>query len=145
MIDTGSVLVDVLEGFRVLSEQQVGDGIRPENVGWLNGEPNTGVFVPYSVVTIAGATTRDMPLSYDQLVKSWQVTFRLTHYGASRAQTDFVATKVRGAVSGFMRQRAGGFEVTGARWAGLGSMTRDDSINPPLWSVSDTLILMLDS
>jgi hypothetical protein len=145
VIDTGSVIVDVLDGFRFLSDQQVGDGIRPDGVGWLNGEPNAGVFVPYSVVTVAGATTRDMPLPYEETIKSWQVTFRLTHYGASRAQADFVATKVRGAVSGFMRQSAGGYQVTGARWAGLGAMTRDDSINPPLWSASDTLILMLDS
>lgn len=145
MIDTGAVTVALLEALRTASEQQIGDGMRPDQVGWLNGEPNSGVFVPYTVLTVAGAQTRDVPLPYAETIRSWMLTVRLTHYGASRAQADFVATKVRGAVGDLMRESLDGFTVSGGRWPGLGAMVRDDSINPALWSVSDTLILMLDS
>lgn len=145
MIDTGGLISGVLSVLRGSSGQQVGDAVRPPDVGWLGGEPNSGVFVPYSVAVVTGATTRDVPLSYADTIRSWQATLRLTHYGASRGQCDYVALLVRSAVQDLLLEQLGAYRVTGARWGGLGSMTRDDSVNPALWSVSDSLILMLDS
>lgn len=145
MIDIGTVTVSLLETFRD-TNQLVGDGIKPESSGWLNGDPNSGVFRPYGVLTCSGAQVRDsQAISYAETVRAWQVTWRLSYYGASRSQCDLVAGKIRAAVTDTLGQVAGGYKVTGARWGSLGAMLRDDTINPALWNVSDTLILMLDA
>ena len=145
MINTGLLTVDVLAVLELTSGQFVGDGVKPDGAGWLGGEPNTGVFAPYSVLAVAGAVTRDVPLSYAETVRSWRVTFRIAHYGASRSQCDFVAFRVRDSVGALLLTQSGDFRVSGAAWSGLGSMTRDDSVNPALWSASDSINLMLDS
>ena len=79
------------------------------------------------------------------MILSWIVSFRLTHYGASRAQADYAAWKVRSEVGSLVLSTSGEFKVSGIRWPSLGAMTRDDSVNPALWSVSDSLNLMVDS
>lgn len=145
MINTGLLTVDVIAMLAQESGQFVGDGVKPENSGWLSGEPNTGVFAPYSVVTVSGAVTRDYPLSYAETIQSWKVSFRLVHYGASRAQCDFVAFQVRNSVGQLLLTQSGDFRVSGATWSGLGSMSRDDSLNPALWNTSDIFTLSLNS
>lgn len=145
MIDIGTLTVSLLDTFRD-TNQLVGDGIKPEGSGWLDGDPNSGVFAPYGVITFGGAQIRDASvLSYAEGVRAWQATWRLTYYGASRSQADLLAGKLRRAVSDLLGQVAGGYKITGARWGSLGAMIRDDSTNPALWSVSDSLILMLDA
>lgn len=145
MINTGLLTVDVIAVLVQASGQFIGDGVKPESSGWLGGEPNTGVFAPYSVITVAGAVTRDYPLTYAETIRSWKVTFRLVHYGASRSQCDFVAFQVRNSVGNLLSIQSGDFHVSGSTWSGLGSMSRDDSINPALWNTSDNFTLLLDS
>lgn len=145
MINMAAATSAVLEALGDDSGQFIGDGVKPELAGWLNGEPNSGVFAPYSVLAFAGGVQRDDTWRYAEAIRAWNLSWRLSHYGASRAQCDFVATRVREAVAALMGSTIAGYRVNGGRWPGLGAMSRDDSINPPLWSVSDTLILMVDA
>ena len=146
MINIGAETLSVLGTLRESSEQLVGDGIKPEGSGWLNGDANSGVFAPYGVLAFTGAQVRDaQALSYSETVRAWQTTWRITYFGASRSQCDLVAGKIRSAVDQVLGTVAGGYKVTGARWTGLGAVLRDDTLNPALWSASDTLILMCDA
>jgi len=145
MIDTGTVTVSLLDIFRDSTGQLIGDGIKPETSGWLNQDPNSGVFAPYGVLAFSSGQPRDQTMTYAEQVRSWQTTWRLTYFGASRSQGDLVAGKIRAAVSDILGTISGGYKFTGARWGSLGAMIRDDSTNPSLWSASDTLILMLDA
>lgn len=145
MINIGAVTVSVLDVLRASSEQLVGDGVKPDGCGWLNGEPNSGVFAPYTVLGFVSGQQRDDTWRYVEGVRAWSLQWRLAHYGASRAQCDFIADRVRSAVADVVRSQVGDYQVSGARWAALGGVLRDDSVNPALWSASDTLILMLDA
>lgn len=144
MLDTGLVTETFLTVLAGCGEA-VGDAVKPEDCGWLTGDPNSGVFRPYTVVAFAGAQLRDQPQSYAEQIRSWQSTWRLSHYGATRGQADMVAGRMRAQVTSALNVLAGDYKITGARWQGLGPMTRDDSFNPALWSASDSLILMLDA
>ena len=146
MIDIGAVTTQLIETLRTESAQHIGDGIRPEGAGWLDGDPNSGVFAPYAVLAFAGGQPREVQaMTYAESIRAWTTTWRITHFGATRSQCDWTAGQVRAAVAKAMKQTAAGYTITSARWVGLGALVRDDAINPPLWSVADSFVLHLDA
>lgn len=143
MIDTGALTVMLLGhlsgGDPVLL---AGDGVAPAEGGWTGGTPNTGGFVAYSVLTFQGASPTHPEI--EKADPEWATRWSMSHYGGSRAQADWVATASRGRVLTALKQRFGEsdvFKVVGITWTNLGAMSRNDQVDPPYWSASDTLIL----
>ena len=136
--------VTVALGFTVGSEPLVGDGVAPVDGGWVNGQPDSGVFRPYSVLVDAGSSPRaaDLALSFPG---AWTCGWSVRSFGGSRKQCDWMATRARAAVDGMGRTVFGEdpWTVIGTEWSSLGSVVRIDSTNPPFWQVYDTLSLIV--
>lgn len=145
MINIGLLTRQVLLALSQESGQLVGDGIAPEGGGWLSGQPNVSAFVPYGVLAFMGATLPDPALRYSEQVRSWDTSWRVSSFGGSREQCDWVAALLREGVDDCIGQEFGEYRVSMASWRSLGAMTRNDSIDPPMWSVSDLFSLRADS
>jgi hypothetical protein len=145
VINIGKLTVEVLAVLGQKSGQLVGDGVAPHGGGWLSGQPNVSAFVPYGVVIFTGAQLPDPAWAYSEQVRAWETSWRVSSYGGSREQCDWVAALLRDAVGGCINQRFDSYKVSMAQWRSLGAMTRDDSIDPPMWSVSDTFTLRCDA
>lgn len=146
MIDTGAVTVLLLATLRE-GGSLVGDGIAPEGGGWLSGQPNVSAFHPYGVLAFTGGMPPDTTFRYSEQVRSWELSWRLGAYGGSRAQCDRVAGVLRGSLEGVLGLVFGdpAYRVTGLSWRSLGPMTRNDSIDPPMWSVLDSFSVRCDA
>ncbi len=145
MIDIGQLTSQVVMALGSESRQLVGDGIAPQGGGWLSGQPNVSAFVPYGVVLFQGASLADPALRYAEQVRAWETQWRVSSYGGSREQCDWVATLMREGVDDCIGQVFGAYRVSMASWRSLGSMNRSDAIDPPLWSVSDSFTLRCDA
>lgn len=145
MIDLGKLTDQLLISMAQASQQKLGDGIRPDGVGWLDGQPNVGIFIPYGVLSFQGAVTRDPTLRFEQSVRAWMTNWRISYYGGSRQQCDWVAAKFRDTLDNAIGQEFGIYKVTAAGWKSLGSMERHDDIDPPMWSSTDTFTLSCDA
>ena len=145
MINIGLLTKQVIGTLEQGSKQLVGDGIAPHGGGWLSGQPNVSAFVPYGVVLFSGASLPDPSLRYAEQIRSWETSWRLSSYGGAREQCDWVAALLRGALADCIGEVFGSYKISMAQWRSLGGMTRNDSIDPPMWSVSDTFILRCDA
>ena len=139
MIDHGALtrlLLDHLGGI----VQHVGDGVAPYEGGWMEGQPNSGVFVPYVVLVSQGAMPKVVTMcnSYD-----WDVSWSLRSFGGSRRQCDWIATQVREAMEGIAKEVFGAdpYEVRNLMWGSLGAVQRIDTVDPPFWQVFDSFSL----
>lgn len=145
MIDMGKLTDQLLGSMAQASGQVLGDGIRPDNVGWLDGQPNVGIFVPYGVLSFQGAVPRDPTLRFDQTIRAWVTNWRISYYGGSRQQCDWVAAKFRDTLDNAIGQEFGLYKVTMANWKALGGLERSDQVDPPMWSATDTFTLNCDA
>ena len=145
MIDIGKLTDQLVTALAQSSGQAIGDGIRPDGVGWLDGQPNVGVFVPYGVLSFQGAQPRDTTIRFSEQIRAWTTNWRLSYYGGARNQCDWVAARIRDELDNAIGQEFGIYKVTGVGWRSLGAMERNDAIDPPLWSVTDTFILSCDA
>ena len=145
MIDTGALTDGVLQTLAEASGQLLGDGYKPEKAGWLDGQPNVGVFAPYGVLFFQGGAPRDATLRFEELVRGWSVNFDLSYFGGSRKQCDWVATQFRDKYGVLMRKKFGDYTVMGASLRTIGVMERRDDIDPPLWYVTDRIVLYCDA
>lgn len=143
MIDTGSMTFLLLHHLSVGDPTLlVGDGVAPQEGGWTGGTPNTGSFTPYSVLAFQGAGPTHPDV--DKADPEWATRWSIGHYGGSRAQADWVATLSRTRLLASLKQIFGDsdpFKVISIVWTGLGGMSRNDQVDPPYWSASDTAIL----
>ena len=138
MIDHGALTDLVLGHLQTVSGELVGDGIAPADGGWVKGQPNQSVFVPYSVLASGGAspTVTDFRYTFD-----WRVSWSLRHFGGSRKQVDWIATKNRSAVEGLLQEHFGvsdEFKIIGMSWDSLGAVNRIDTTNPAFWQAFDS-------
>jgi hypothetical protein len=124
----------------------VGDGEKPPECGWLDGQPGFDAFRPYVVLVSAGAVPR--ALGIDGPLPTWAVNWSLRSFGGSRAQCDQMATAARQAVAGFTHTKFGDvprWVVAGTEWPALGPVTRVDATKPAFWQVFDTVTLLCTS
>ena len=142
MIDHGA-LTDAIIAQLQTSGELVGDGIAPEEGGWLKGQPNRSVFVPYVVLVSAGSNVmiNDLDGNLD-----WTVNWNLRYFGGSRKQLDWIATKIRHTIdagpNNLLHSIFGDIEpykITAIQWQTLGSVNRVDTVNPPFWQCFDNL------
>lgn len=142
MIDHGALTDLVISQISTVTGELVGDGIAPAGGGWLQGQPNQNVFVPYTVVVSAGATVEidglDGRLDF---IVNWS----LRHFGGSRKQCDWIAQKSRDAIdnepSALITQTFGvdtPYKIIDVRWQNLGAVTRIDTVNPAFWQSYDS-------
>ena len=145
MIDIGKLTDQLVTALAQSSGQAIGDGIRPDGVGWLDGQPNVGVFVPYGVLSFQGAQPRDTTIRFSEQIRAWTTNWRLSYYGGARNQCDWVAARIRDELDNAIGQEFGIYKVTGASWRSLGAIERRDDIDPPMWSMTDTFTLSCDA
>ena len=145
MIDIGQLTTQVVAALSESSGQRIGDGIAPQGVGWLSGQPNVSAFIPYSVVVFQGGQPAETAWSYSEQVRAWTTSWRVSSYGGSREQCDWMATAARDGVFPCIGRLFGAYRVSMASWGSLGPMTRNDSVDPPMWSVTDMFILRCDA
>lgn len=143
MINHGMLTDLLVSHVATESGQLVGDGVAPEGGGWVQGQPNKGIFVPYIAIVSAGASTviEDFSNKVD-----WHVTWSARSFGGSRKQCDWIAQKCRESVDSMNRQLFGPpellYKVINVDWEGLGAVSRVDTVNPPFWQVFDTFSLI---
>jgi hypothetical protein len=144
MIDTGAMtnlIETTLEGSP--ADLLVGDGIAPLEGGWTLGTPNLGGFAAYTVLAFDGAT----PINPDvaKAEPEWSTRWAMRHHGGSREQADWVALVSRSRLTQMLQKQFGvdPFKVIGVQWNQLGAMSRNDSVDPPFWTASDSVILVV--
>lgn len=142
MIETGALyqlLFDRLDS--IADTLLVGDNIAPKDGGWLQGQPNVSVFRPY-VVLMQGPTT---PVTPDRIVPShseWNVSFSVRTFAGAPAQLRTYSQRVRNAIDGFEKAYFGTedvFKVVHTHFDQLGSLVRDDAVDPPYWQTFDAV------
>lgn len=143
MIDHGALTDLIISQISTTTGELVGDGIAPADGGWLQGQPNQNIFVPYTVVVSAGAnvTINDLDGRLD-----FQVNWSLRHFGGSRKQCDWIAQKTRDAIDGgpnnLLHQNFGSvmqYKITAIQWQTLGAVSRVDTVNPAFWQAYDSV------
>lgn len=138
-------LLEMLEN-NLEPEILVGDGQAPLAGGWTGGEPGDGDFVSY--VTLSTGPARKQQASRPAIGRenvSWVCSYTLSHTGALRQQVDWTADKVRPAMSA--ARGLGPMEnwtITLVDYTVLGPVTRNSSIDPPVWELSDSVDLWLE-
>lgn len=143
MIEVGA-LCDLLvaELAHTFGPTHVGDQIAPVDGGWIAGQPNVKAFRPY-VVVVQGPATSATP---DRIVPShseWLVSFSVRSFGGSPAQVRTVAQQAREALDAIKPATLFGvadiFGVVHLHFDQLGSVIRDDAVDPPYWQVFDAV------
>lgn len=113
----------------------VGDHVAPKEGGWVQGQPGTSAFVPYTVVFTGPVTITQstfMPGGYDA-----RMTITTRSFGATREQADSISYLVREALAE-KKPDAGGFR-TNLLWpTNIGAADRLDDVDPKMWRVVDT-------
>lgn len=147
MINVGALTDLVLDYLRDTTQQLVGDSLAPDGGGWLNGQPNSGVFVPYITLNGQGATQKFSSLdTLETAILSWEATYRLHGHGGSRSQADWIAHMGRTACVGmtglfFGDDNVGdlnSYRIIATDLKSVSPTTRNMSVDPPIWTVVDT-------
>jgi hypothetical protein len=153
LIDVGEVTTFMLDQLLVECEKddcpeaflKVGDGIAPEESGWLAGTPNSGSFSAYMVLKPLGMvmSTQNIPLC-DSVGVFFPVNYTLTSFNKTRATTDTLGAWSRTALKRLEGRHEIGDLVVKAWQVFIDSVapaTRDDSTYPQLWSSATNLHL----
>lgn len=145
MLDTGALTEHVISKLDLLSWLEVGDGIAPVSGGWSKGQQDVDQFVPYAVVAFMGARPRTPELSLSKTEDAWLAQYQLRYHAASRAQADWTGTSARRAVDELLKTEITSdnviHQISWVEWQSLGGVTRNDSTDPPIWAVIDSLTL----
>lgn len=148
MINIGALTDLVLVYLRDQTEQLVGDGLAPDGGGWLNGQPNSGIFVPYITLNGQGAVQKFSSVdTLESAILSWEVLYHLHGHGGSRSQADWIAHRGRTACPGMTGLSFGdddgsgdlnSYRIIATDLKSVSPTARNMSVDPPFWTVVDT-------
>lgn len=125
----------------------VGDGQAPPAAGWSGGQPGAGNYVPYVVLITGSATPRAASGQRDTLgpdKSMWTLSYSLRAFGVVRAQADYHADAARAAwdqLRGNNLIAAEGWTAVASLIDSMGQINRNDSVDPPLWELTDSYSL----
>lgn len=124
----------------------VGDGIAPKAGGYLAGQPDSSEFTPYATVVQLEARVRaPSPSAMGPDDYDWDVPYKIAAYGATRRQADWVMAGARAASEAVLLKAVFGavsfHQVFGVDYRSLGGPNRDDAVTPPLWGITDVVVL----
>lgn len=112
---------------------RVGDGARP--TGWLPADFAAGGYpVLYPLTTTASGTSAD---AYADVESEYQIT----SVGSTRAQAQFVADASRTVMLTGALSIPGRALLQPVEWAPSRGVTRDDDVDPPLFTVVDRYVI----
>lgn len=145
MIDHGALTDAVLASLIGATGELLGDGVAPGEGGWVMGQPNTDVFRPYGVLVDGGMN----PIQTPNLIRTgrpdWTATWSLRYFGGSRKQCEWIAGVFRPAIE-VMRGMVFGTDPHLVRTVDplmMGSVMRNDQVDPPYWQVIDNLTMQI--
>jgi hypothetical protein len=113
----------------------VGDNVAPAEGGWVNGQPQSGIFKPYSVLMLMQSGSTDGFCGPSE----WVTQFSVRHFGASRKQLSWVSNQIHQVLDGQTRWKGSGWQEIHRHWTAFGSVVRVDSVDPPYWQAYDAL------
>lgn len=122
------------------AELLMGDNLAPAEGGWVNGQPQSGLFKPYTVLMLMQSSPTD---GFCEPPKEWVTQFSVRHYGASRAQLSRQANTARVAL--LVPWVDGQWRSMRMHWESFGSVQRVDSTDPPFWQCYDALTVQVSS
>ena len=140
-----NVLLDELTAALAPSGTLVGDAVAPEAGGWSGGQPGSGSFVPYLVLTSGHGTQAQNHLAtfYDE----WLVSYTVGCHGGNRDQCEYVADQSRYVLPAL---RAQNLDIGEQMWhlaqvsyTSWGNVRRTDATSPPYFSSDDSVSLKL--
>ena len=124
----------------------VGDHLPPEGGGWPEGQPGTGSFKPYVVISV-GPGQPGIPGGPPDDEDVWRLTYSAAANGTPRTMADAVSDRVRDYF-----ESLGGATVTlgsvdwrilRVRTKSLGGIQLNRSVDPPWLEVVDQMELTL--
>jgi hypothetical protein len=141
-----------LVGQLTTTDLPIGLGVAPDGCGWVNGgspaEGNTpgSTFSAFATLTPGtGAAHFRNPLA--DSTSSYAQPYSLTSVGGVPEQTEDAASGLRTLVAAIGKTKldlGGPWAVLKCDITTLGALVRNDTVNPPWWTVSDTVTLWLD-
>lgn len=111
----------------------MGDNVAPEEGGWVDGQPQSGLFRPYSVLMLGQSSPSEDLCEPSE----WRVQFSLRHYGGSRRQLSAQANRAR--IEMILPWVGTSYVSMHSHLPSLGSVQRVDSVDPPYWQIYDAL------
>lgn len=142
MIEVGALADLLLDRLGLIDPQlAVGDNLAPHEGGWLEGQPNVKAFRPY-VVLMQGPTT---PAAPDRMVPShseWMVNYSVRTYAGSPLHLRTWTQKVRNGLDLIKGDSFGVtdvFKIVHTHFDQLGSIVRNDAVDPPYWQAFDAI------
>lgn len=112
-----------------------GDNMAPEEGGWVNGQPQSGYYKPYTVLMLQQSSPGE---SLTHCVE-WTTQFSVRHFAASRRQLSWQANKAHVALLRPWVDHLSDWQSSRTRWAAFGSVQRVDTTDPPFWQAYDAL------
>jgi hypothetical protein len=141
VIDHGALTDAILASLGAV--ELMGDGIAPNEGGWIMGQPNVVAFRPYGVLVDGGM----MPVESPQLIKGsrtdWKASWSLRYFGGSRQQCDWIAGVFRPEIDRLRNLEFGTdvHRILNTDPLVIGAVMRNDQVDPPYWQASDNLTL----
>lgn len=122
----------------------VGRGVAPPAGGWDKGQPGIDTFQAYVVVKTGQALPGPASENLGRRTPRahWRVGYSLLSSGAKESHVDDVADRVREAVVSFggtVSLRSVDWTIQKVDVQALGPTTRNDSVDPPFWEVTDAV------
>lgn len=127
-----------------------GDGEAPVGGGWSSSQAGAGTFTPY-VVLLTGPGQPNLPETLARRIgASWRLVYSIHGVGGDRHQAEYALDTVRPILSALHSQTYNvgvGNEpwfVQKSAYLQLGSVLRNDTVDPPYYEGTDTLEIWLE-
>lgn len=131
-----SFLIDLLvKHIKAECDVPVGDHIAPDSGGWSAGQPGTGTFVAYTVLSTG--PVRVVPSALCDGCYDYSATVTTRSFGTTRQQADDIAMAVRASLHAY-KPVFGANKVRIIWCSQIGAVDRMDDTNPKYWRVQDT-------
>ena len=130
-------VTDLLVGLIEQLGIRCGAHVAPNNVGWDEGEPNKGAFIPYCVVKTNVTRTERKPLRTETW--DWSLAYQMTVWSPDPATTDDLIGLIGERFLRFGRCAVSGFVLDYVQVEQVSGLSANKQFNPYLWQATLSL------